>query len=131
MIDNVLKRIKKLPEGDKRKFFRALKYSVHGDGDTPPKVYSPSEIEDTTDIPIPMLYNYGIITDKRKAIEFLESLNYDVSISGFRKRTTEKKYKRTFSTRKTHKFGNKLVFTYLEILVLEDLRITPELPEEL
>jgi len=125
-----VEKINALPQADRRRFLRALRYSLHGDGDEPPKLMSPAAIEEETSISVEHQYRYGIVIDKRTAVQFLAQHNYIVSEPAYRKQTTAEKYKKIFDSPNANFAGNKLVFTFLEVLYIEGIIILPDLPEE-
>lgn len=113
---------------DRRRFHRALRYSALGDGGEPPKTYSPLEIESETGIPLHVQYEFFIVVSKDRALDFLAGLGYSPQKAAFKKRTTEQAYKKTFG-KTPAKVGNKLVFSYLEILRLEKLTMLIDVGE--
>jgi hypothetical protein len=118
-------------EADRRKFLRALRYSVDGDGGTPPKVFSPHDIETETGISISEQFDFHVVIDRHRAIEFLRSLRYEPKAHSFRKRLGKNHWKKKelFPVRKVALVGNSYVFTYLEILRIERRTFTPDLEE--
>jgi hypothetical protein len=103
-------------EADIRRFRRALKYSVQGDGNLPPAVYSPERIADETGISIESQYEMWILLDRIRAISFLESLGRNVPPESFRKKLSATNHKKVIGRRRPARVGNSFVFTYLEIL---------------
>jgi hypothetical protein len=118
-------------EGDRRRFLRALRYAVHGDGSAPPKVYTPREIEHLTKINISTQHRFYIALDRQKASRFLASLNSKPSPEAFRKRLSAENYKKKFKKGSPARVGNSFVFTHQEILSLEELTFTIEVPDDI
>ena len=120
-------------EADRRKFLRALRYSVDGDGQTPPSVWSPHDIEGTTGISIPEQFDFRILLDRHRAVEFLRSLRYEPKLHSFRKRLGVNHWQaeHLFPDRKIAAVGNSYVFTFLEILKIEQRTFTPDLDDYL
>ena len=130
MFERAIELINRAPGGNRRLLLRALHQSICGDGELPPKVLSPLEIEDNTGVPLRSLYNFGILIDKTQAVVFLDQLGFRVGGSVFRKRASEKRYREALGRRHAAKVGNKLVFSYLEIVELENVGLTLEPPIE-
>lgn len=130
MFDKAKRKIDLVPEPDRPRFCRALRISVKGDGNLPPDTASPDQIEEHTGYSVYEQYNYGIVVGKTEAIQFLRDLGFDVREKGFKRRTTGKRYKQVFD-RKVAKVGQKLVFSYLEILKMEGISVIPDLPKKI
>lgn len=114
---HALGKISKLDsEADVRRFKRALKYSVQGDGNLPPTLYGPARISDETGVSIESQYEMGIVLDRILAIDFLKSLGLNVRPESFRKKMSAANYKKHTGRQRPARRGNSYVFTYLEIL---------------
>jgi hypothetical protein len=120
-------------ETDRRKFLRALRYSIDGDGRTPPKILSPHDIEAETGIAIPEQFDFHIVLDRQRATEFLRTLRYDLKEHALRKKLGQAHWNSTdlFPKRKVALVRNSYVFTYLEILKIEKRTFTPDLDDYL
>jgi hypothetical protein len=130
LIERAVKSIKVLPaQVDRKRYLRALRYSVKGDDGKPPKAYSPKAIADLTQISVRMLYKFHIIVDRKQAIGFLASLGSEPSHEAFRKRLSADNYKKRFQKGPPSKVGNFYVFTHHEILLLEELTLSIDVPE--
>jgi hypothetical protein len=129
LVERALKSIKVLPaQTDRKRFLRALRYSILGDDRTPPEVYSPKVIAVMTGIAIRTLYEFHIVVDRRQAIRFLVSLGSRPSEEAFRKRLSATNYAKKFRKGHPSKVGNFYVFTHHEILLLEELTLSIEVP---
>ena len=115
----VLRTIDELAENSGRRHLRALKYSVLGNGETPPVAHSPQKINKETGLRLDTLAQAGILLTKNRAIEVLPELGIPVKPSAFKRKTTETRCKVRFGKEK-RKVGNELVFTMLELMILEE-----------
>lgn len=132
VIHNALKKIKKLDTAaDRRRFLRALRYAVRGDGGMPPKVLAPQEIYKQTQIPIESQFENWILLDRLRAIDFLSSLGRSIPPEGFRKKLSARNYKSVCGRSQPARVGNSFVFTYLEILQIANETRILEIPDDI
>lgn len=127
MIRDTLHRFEELSKADQRTYFRALEYSVFGDGGQPPTVISPSEIEEKTKITIAVLYDANILVCRERAINFFSHYRPNFSTTSYKKRMKSSSYIERFG-KPPIKLGNKHIFTYLEVMELEKNIYVLEMP---
>lgn len=121
IVSKAVQLITKMESGaDQKRYFRALRYALEGDGKTPPSIHSPGKIVEMTRIPIQTLYNYWIVLDRPRAIELLKCLNSEPRHEAFRKRLSEENCRKILK-RKSERLRNSFVFTHQEILKIEGL----------
>lgn len=129
LIAKAQEKIGRLADADRRRFSRALKYSVAGNGKEPPKAYDSNEVHELTGVAPHVQLEFHIVVTKKMALEFLEGLNYSPKRAAFKKRVNEKRYKQFFG-KDPCRVSNKLVFSYLEIMHMEGISMTIELNSE-
>jgi hypothetical protein len=125
VIKEALNRIDRLDsDADIKRFRRALKYAVHGDGNLPPKIYSPEKIAELTGISLESQFEMWILLDRKRAIQFLESLDRRVRPEGFRKKLSASNYRSVHGRKRPARVANSYVFTHLEIMrIVNETRI--------
>ncbi|MGA2536072.1 MAG: ATP-binding protein, partial [Terracidiphilus sp.] len=123
----VVKRITRLPQVDRRAFYRALEYSLSGDGDSPPRAVHPRQICDELRISMAQLFDFQIIVDVHAAARFLSSTGHEAKFYALKKKLSSINLSRHFPKRDPAKVGKSNVFTYFEILQVEGWRFRPDL----
>ncbi|MCB2213475.1 hypothetical protein KQI52_15270 [bacterium] len=128
-IENAVERIQLLPQQDQKRYFRALRFSLLGDGDRPPQPISGNQIKQATSIPVDIQHKYGILLDKRQAHEYLRENGLLLGWPLFRKSVAEPNYTSKFQKPVTRGPNRLILLTYLETILFTNGAITmPAIP---
>jgi hypothetical protein len=97
----------------------------------PPAPKSPSQIATEFGVPISLQRQLGICLTKETAYEFMETLGVTPKQGKFYQNLAKKKYKEFFNREISSDGGKPFVFTYAEILHLQEIEALLPFPEEL
>lgn len=132
VLEDVVNEIAQLnSEALQQQCLAALRLSITLDIDHyPPEPKCPKEIyEEDVGVSLDLLKKLNIVLTKDAAFEFLTKLGIAPKKSKFRRNLTADSYEKFFN-RKVSKIGKKtLVFTYAEILHMENLTIQLDIPD--
>jgi hypothetical protein len=117
--ERAVQRVSRLAEDQHRKYIRALQDSMIWDEEDRSRVPpSPADLSTWSKLPIDALESQLVLLNKGQAASLLQDVGKVVGLPTLRKTIlTESAYLRRFR-RKPAKVHNRLVFTYVEILLL-------------
>ncbi len=84
-----------------------------------------------TGIEVHIQYKFHIVLDRKRALEFLASLQSEPSPEAFRKKLSAANYQKKFGKKGPSRVRNSYVFTYRQILLLEGILLKLEVPDDI
>ncbi len=120
------------PLNFQQRLAHALNASIQIDVENdPPQPYSPSDIATDFGVPISIQRQYSICLTKDTALEFMNQLGIALTKDKLRKQFSERRYNELFGRPISSDGIKPFVFTYAEVLHMQELAIMIPFPSEL